>query len=315
MSADNPKAVLEEILVERIRPNEDNPRLAFRQGELDELQESIRRYGVQVPVAVYRDRNHYVLIDGERRWRCASKLNHKTIPALVREKPTKLNNLLLMFNIHALREQWDLLTISMKLPAVIDLMRKENGREPKEVEISNETGLSRGSIRRCKILMDLPSRYKDMLLAELKKPKHAQRLSEDLFIEIERALKTVANAMPGAVANREVAREALLRRYRKGSIKNIVALRLIPKIARAGRVGADVERAERCLSRLFSDDSYSLDEAYRDTVEDFYAERDIASRIESLLYRLESAGAGAVDDELREKLVRLIERAQQLLGG
>jgi ParB family transcriptional regulator, chromosome partitioning protein len=141
MTQRSSKARLDQVRVDRVRPNPDNPRLTFRQGELDELQESIRVYGVQVPIAVYKDGDHYVLIDGERRWRCASKLNKETIPALIQDKPSPLQNLLLMFNIHSLREQWDLLTVSLKLPQVIGLLKKERKKEPTEAELSSATGL------------------------------------------------------------------------------------------------------------------------------------------------------------------------------
>src|SRR5262245_61508066 len=100
MSVGAEHANLEAIPIDRIDRNPDNPRIVFRPGELEDLLESIRVYGVQVPISVYREGRRYVLIDGERRWRCSLKLNKKTIPALVQEKPTPLQNLLLMFNIH-----------------------------------------------------------------------------------------------------------------------------------------------------------------------------------------------------------------------
>jgi len=68
-----------------IRANPENPRLVFRQEEMENLMRSIGRHGVQVPVAVYEDGGFYTLIDGERRWRCASKLNLKAIPALIHD--------------------------------------------------------------------------------------------------------------------------------------------------------------------------------------------------------------------------------------
>ena len=109
-------AKLEQIPVDRIDRNPENPRIIFRGDELNQLLKSIRRRGVQVPVSVYKEGSRYVLIDGERRWRCCLKLNRKTIPALVQHKPDTLTNLLLMFNIHALREQWDLLTMARSYP-------------------------------------------------------------------------------------------------------------------------------------------------------------------------------------------------------
>ena len=104
-----------------IARNPDNPRLIFRQEEMESLMVSIDTHGIQVPLTVYREGHGYRLIDGERRWRCARKLNLSSIPAIVQEKPTELENLLLMYNIHALREQWDYYTIASKLTRVIAL--------------------------------------------------------------------------------------------------------------------------------------------------------------------------------------------------
>src|ERR1700722_15005958 len=96
---------LKQIAPSLIDKNPENPRVIFRQEEMEQLLASIDRHGVQVPIVVYKDNNRYVLIDGERRWRCASKLNLKTIPALVQKKPGELENLLMMYNILSLREQ------------------------------------------------------------------------------------------------------------------------------------------------------------------------------------------------------------------
>ena len=190
--------------LERIDRNPENPRIVFRPAELDELLESIRRYGVQVPISVYREGRRFVTIDGERRWRCCLKLNKKEIPALVQDKPEPLTNLLLMFNIHALREQWDLFTIAVKLPRVIDLLKRTSGREPTERELADQTGLSRGVIRRCKLLVDLPDKYKDQIRKDLNKPKaEAHKLTEDFFIEMERSLKTVQRALPATIDDKD----------------------------------------------------------------------------------------------------------------
>ena len=174
--------VLREISPDRIKRNPENPRLFFRDEEMDTLTASIKRYGIQVPLTVYSDGSDYVLIDGERRWRCARKLNLHRVPALVQEKPSRLENLLLMFNIHSLREQWDYLTIARKLPDVIHLFELEyNGREPTEAELSELTGLSRGQIRRCRFLLDLPDKYRELLEKEFSLPKQNSNSVRGLF--------------------------------------------------------------------------------------------------------------------------------------
>lgn len=315
MAFEHTTGKLAEIKVDSISTNPENPRSAFRQEELEQLQESIRQFGVQVPIAVYKSNAGYVLIDGERRWRCASKLNMKTIPALVQDEPTALENLLLMFNIHALREQWDLLTIALKLPKIIKLLENELKRPPNEAELSARTGLSRGIIRRCRMLIDLPKKYQDMLLEEIKKPKSKQTISEDFFIEMEKSLKTVERAMPEVMPDKDKARQALLKKYRDGVIVNIVDLRKVGKIARAKKVNADPIKAEDAIRRLLTDQSYTIDKAWSETVSDAYAERDIVTGIDRLLSKLDEIATDEIDDDVREKLEILVKRAQAVLEG
>ena len=275
--------------------------------------ESIRRYGVQVPIAVYREKHGYILIDGERRWRCCRKLNRSTIPALVQKKPTALHNLLLMFNIHALREQWDLLTIALKLPTVIDLLRKELGKDPNEGELAARTGLGRSVIRRCKLLMELPEQYRKMILEELKKPKSRQKITEDLFIEMERALKTVERAMPEVVPDKDQVRDVLLTKFRDDVIPNRVHFRNMAKIARADRVGYDRDAAAMSLKRLFQNNTYSIQQAYESTVSEAYSERDVLSRINALVVKLKAYEADELDEDLRSGLRLLVRVAEALL--
>jgi ParB family transcriptional regulator, chromosome partitioning protein len=304
---------LRDIPLKQIDRNPENPRLVFRSSEMEELLESIRRYGVQVPVSVYKEGSRYVLMDGERRWSCCRKLGKKTIPALVQSKPSPLTNLLLMFNIHALREQWDLLTIALKLPRVITLLEKDLKRRTTERELSDFTGLSRAVIRRCRLLIDLPDEYKDKILDELKKPKSEQRLTEDLFIEMERALTTVQRALPEVIDDRDRVRRILIQKYQSGVIENRVHFRNVAKIARAERVSADRSQAVSVLTKLFQANKYSIDDAYRESVSEAYSERDIRTVVSGLLDRLEPLTPNDVDHDLRKSLEKLYKKLRELL--
>jgi ParB/RepB/Spo0J family partition protein len=252
MHTDASNATLREVPVELIDRNPDNPRLFFRPQELETLQNSIADLGIQVPINVFRRQGRFILIDGERRWKCAVKLNLKTIPALVQDEPTRLTNVLLMFNIHALREQWDLLTIAVKLPEVLTLLEVELGHRPTEAEIVRKTGLNRSMIRRCKLLIELPTMYRELLLDELKKPRSQQKLTEDFFIEMEKALRTVERTMPKAIPDKNAARDVLIAKYRNEVIKDLLDLRYLPKIAKAEQVNFDTKAAAASLKRVFS---------------------------------------------------------------
>lgn len=313
MHIDAENSELRQIPVSKIERNPENPRILFRQDELESLLESIRAYGVQVPISVYKHQGKFFLIDGERRWRCSLKLNKRTIPALVQEKPDRITNLLLMFNIHSLREQWDLLTIALKLPDVIKLLEKRLHHKPNEAELAERTGLSRSVIRRSKLLMELPIKYKEMMLKELDKPRAKQKLTEDLFIEMERALRTVERWMPTVVKDKDKVRDILINKYKHNTISNIVHFRKVAKIARAEDVHADKAEARYALNRLFKKNTYSIEDAYNDSVADAYEERDVASRIDSFLRRLDQLKHIEIDDELRDKLHQLVSRIMELL--
>jgi ParB family transcriptional regulator, chromosome partitioning protein len=310
------KNKLKEIPIDQIVPNPDNPRIVFRQEEMDQLLVSIKKYGVQVPVTVFQDRNKFVLIDGERRWRTSKKLNLKTIPAIIQAKPSELENLLMMFNIHSLREQWDLFTIANKITKVINLLEGKLGRTPNEVELSEETGLNRSTIRRCKLLIELPQRFKDVILNELDKPKSKQAMTEDFFIEMEAALKTVKNNIPSAIPNIDRVRDNLIRKYQKGVIKNIVDFRQVAKLATSPKnVQYNAEKAQKALSAIFENNDKGIEEVYNSTVGVLYDEKKLLSTFSNTIYYIESLTQEEQNDpEIVDTLRRLRKAIDKIIG-
>jgi ParB/RepB/Spo0J family partition protein len=310
---------LKEIPLGEISPNPDNPRIIFRPEELDSLLISIKRYGVQVPITVYEDGNRYVLIDGERRWRTSKKLNLKSIPAIIQDKPSVLDNLLMMFNIHSLREQWDLFTIAHKITKVIDLLSQKIGHSPNEIELSEETGLNRSTIRRCKLLIDLPQRFKDSILKELEKPKSKQQLTEDFFIEMESALKTVKNNIPEAIEKYglDTVRDTLIKKYQSGLIKNIVDFRQVAKLSTAPKnVEYSKEKARSDLDLIFADNKKSVEEVYNSSVSVLYDEKKLISTFYNTLSYIQSLTVEEKkDSEILSTLKELKIAIDEILGG
>jgi ParB family transcriptional regulator, chromosome partitioning protein len=307
------KSFLHQISINKIVRNPENPRLLFRPRELEALTESIRKFGVQVPISVYKEKDQYVLIDGERRWKCSLKLNRPTIPALIQDKPDELTNLTLMFNIHALREHWDLLTIALKLPRIMSLLKKRLGKDPTEQQLADNTALPLATIRRCKLLMNLPQEYKTLILEELNKPKDQQRLTEDFFIEMERSLTTVKRSLPEVIPNPNRVRKILIEKYKDGIIVNRVDFRKIAKIARADRVNVDRETAKKALDQLFTPNRVSIEHAFEMSVAEAYFGRNLSSRIESVLHQLRSFETDDLDSQFIALLQELISTAQRLL--
>ena len=238
---------------------------------------------------------------------------------LRRSESIRILQAALMYNIHALREQWDYFTIASKLVRVIELFGSERGRQPNELELSNETGLSRGPIRRCRLLLDLPEKYKKMLFAELELPKTGQKLSEDFFIEMERALKTVTKRFPQFHDTLDEVRDSLIEKYRIGTINAVTDFRQLSKIASAvDNVGVGLEDAEGTLKRVFDPAiELGIREAYEDAVEFEYDERRASQRLHSLTLFfdqvLRTGRADNLDKSLLAEVRELYKRLSRLL--
>ena len=219
-----------------------------------------------------------------------------------------------------MREQWDYLTIARKLPDVISLFEKENkGREPTEIELSELTGLTRGQIRRCRFLLDLPEKYRVQLEKELAQPKQLQKLSEDFFIEMERALGTVVKRLPSAIANLDSARDTLINKFRSGVIGNITDFRMLSKIATSiSNVGVKEAKATQALKDILNPRSKtSIEEVFAEQFEMRYDERKVILSVDSIYEYLELSFEDDADvevsTELRKKLTRLKAVIDRLL--
>lgn len=309
------KADLKNIPIELIDRNPENPRIFFRQEEMEQLYVSIKNKGLLQPIAVYKDNDRYVILDGERRYKTFLKLNYPTIPAIIQEKPTVLDNLLLMFNIHSTREQWDIFTIAMKIERVLLLLKESNGSEPTESELSEETGMTRGVIRRCKMIIALPERFKEMLRIDLERPKKEQVFSEDFFLEMENSLRAVGNNFPETVSDIDNVRDILIAKYLSKVINNVTDFRKLTKIATApNKLNIPRIRIEKSLNSIFSDNDVSIESVYRETVETLYGDRIITNNANNFLLKLELLNDQDLKDSaLRETLIRIKEQIENLI--
>jgi ParB/RepB/Spo0J family partition protein len=302
---------------DRIHANPDNPRLVFRENEMNQLLESIREVGIQVPLTVYQERDHWVLLDGERRWRCSRRLNLKTVPAIVQPKPGKLENILMMFNIHNVRTDWDLMPMALKLDEVRNLLVAQ-GKKVRPRDLAGVTGVTLPTVSRALELLELPPRYRAMLLKEAEKPRDEQKITPDLFIEINKSRRVVASYAPEVFD--EVTHgqylDAMIDKYTSGVVKNVVRYRDVSKIARAERAGGDRRSAVPMIVKLVKDPELPVELAYETTVQEVYDARDIATRVDGLLDRLKSVGHGSVlTPELKAHLRTLRKEIDRLLGA
>ena len=83
--------IVKQIKVIEIEPNRDQPRKIFDNESLEELAESIKRYGIIQPIIVNKKDDYYEIVAGERRWRAAKKAGLTEIPCIIRGDDERRN--------------------------------------------------------------------------------------------------------------------------------------------------------------------------------------------------------------------------------
>lgn len=77
---------VQQVAVEAIKPNPRQPRVHFKEEELEELAASIREHGVIQPLIVSPKKDgFFILIAGERRWQASQRAGLKTVPVVTRQ--------------------------------------------------------------------------------------------------------------------------------------------------------------------------------------------------------------------------------------
>lgn len=83
--------IIEKLKITEVEPNRDQPRKNFDEESLEELAQSIKKYGVIQPIIVVKKDGFYEIVAGERRWRASKKAGLTQIPAIVREIDERKN--------------------------------------------------------------------------------------------------------------------------------------------------------------------------------------------------------------------------------
>lgn len=84
------KNTTQEIEINLISPNKQQPRKMFNEDALEELSESIKEHGIIEPLVVSKKidsnkKEYYQIVAGERRWRAAKLAGIKKVPVVVKE--------------------------------------------------------------------------------------------------------------------------------------------------------------------------------------------------------------------------------------
>jgi len=137
--ANNSSVNFNDIDINLIRLNPNQPRTNFNQKDISDLASSIKELGLIQPITVKQDQENYELISGERRLRAFKQLSIKTIPAYVRNANDQTSlEMALVENIQ--RKDLDPIEIAISYSRLIDELNLSQD------EMSKRVGKDRSTI-------------------------------------------------------------------------------------------------------------------------------------------------------------------------
>ena len=137
--SNNSSVNFNDIDINLIRLNPNQPRTNFNQKDISDLASSIKELGLIQPITVKQDQDNYELISGERRLRAFKQLSIKTIPAYVRNANDQTSlEMALVENIQ--RKDLDPIEIAISYSRLIDELNLSQD------EMSKRVGKDRSTI-------------------------------------------------------------------------------------------------------------------------------------------------------------------------
>lgn len=210
--------------IERIRPNQQQPRKIFNDKTLKELAASIKERGILQPVIVSRTGDGtFNLIAGERRWRAAMLAGLGKIPALIKNVASKDSlEIALIENI----QREDLNPIETA-EAFSRLIREFNLTQE---ELADKVGKERATVANYLRLLKLPDEIKTMLYDETLSMGHARSLLsiEGRANQVEAARKIIKNGL--SVREAELLAKKILKPVRTAPNKDPQIMHLEEKL-------------------------------------------------------------------------------------
>lgn len=204
-------SAINEVALDRIFPNPEQPRTNFDEEALEELAVSIRELGIIQPLSLRAtDDGNYQIIAGERRWRAAKIAGLTTVPAYVRTvKDIEITEMALIENIQ--REDLNAIEIALAFKKLIDVYDLTQDR------LSERLGKKRATIANHLRLLRLPAEIQlglrdhklDMgharALLAISEPKHQLKLYNMILKEglSVRRVEELAKEIQGAIERGE----------------------------------------------------------------------------------------------------------------
>jgi ParB family chromosome partitioning protein len=213
---------LNEIAIDQIEPNPDQPRRDFDEEALQELAGSIKTLGIIAPITLRQvAADRYQIIAGERRWRASQLAGLQTIPAYIRTvEDENVMEMALVENIQ--REDLNAIEIALAYQHLAETTGMTQAR------ISERVGKSRAAVTNYMRLLKLPAQVQMALkdkeidmgharaLLSLESPSQQIKLFKEVqkqgysVRKVEELVQQLKNGQDVQVGGKKMASKAML---------------------------------------------------------------------------------------------------------
>lgn len=166
---DYKKDEVKQLPVNKIVPNQFQPRTVFDDEKIEELAQTLKTHGMIQPIVVRKQADHYEIIAGERRFRAVKKLGWDTIPAIIRDfDDAKTASVALIENLQ--REELSVIEEAAAYAKLIELhgLTQES--------LAQRLGKSQSTIANKLRLLKLPEKVQQALLNKQITERHGRAL-------------------------------------------------------------------------------------------------------------------------------------------
>lgn len=183
-----------EIPVDRIGPDQDQPREEFDPEALRRLAESLKSRGQIQPISVrwIEERGQYVIVCGERRWRAAAMAGLTTMACVVLDKPVPPGELLALQLVeNLLREDLQPIEQARAYRSLMD------GNGWSVSQVARELAVDHSNVSRALALLNLPEAVQERVEQGELAPSVAYEVSklDDPAAQAEVAARVVAEGL------------------------------------------------------------------------------------------------------------------------
>lgn len=189
------------VKLSEVEPNREQPRKYFDEEAMQELADSIKKYGVIQPLLVEKKEKYYEIIAGERRWRAAKIAGLKEIPVVLKElSEQEKMEIALIENIQ--REDLNPIEEAQAYKRLLDEFHL------KQEDVAKSVSKSRSAITNSMRLLKLDERVQNMVAGEELSAGHARALLS--ISDVEKQYELAQKIVEKGLSVREV--EALLKK-------------------------------------------------------------------------------------------------------